>query len=565
MKRSALVLLCLCLLVVSPAPARAQTIDEARRLAGLCEVWGLLKYFHPSVVAIAPSDWDNVFIDAVPRFKAATSSRSFNQEVANLLGVAGLSYVFRELRVGIPRTAAPLGPALKWIDDATLFQPETRLLLKAIALARTDVTRPFAKSVAGTTNPDFSGDTTYYTSGPAFPDERVRLLALARFWNMVLYYAPNRDLMDHDWVGRLPELVPSFTRAATAMEYGLAVAEMTASINDAHAFTGSAALTAYWGINAAPVEFRLVEGRSIITRVVTQMLPAGLDVRVGDVVTQIDGVPAETRRASLRRYVNGSNEASLERNIHDLMRRTNGTRMVLTVERAGALVNLEFDCPTYSAVTTALSDTSSQSTWSILPGNIGCLNMGKLQVADVPAVMEQLKTSRGMVIDIRNYPNGALYDVGVYLTRELRNFVRFSFPDYSHPGTFIFGKNYSVGPGTPNAWGALPTPSFTYAGKVVVLVNQETQSHAEYTAMAFQAVPGVVVMGSQTAGADGNVSLIKLPGGAYTYFSGLGVFYPDGRCAQRAGITVNIEVKPTIRGIQDGRDEVLEAAIQFLR
>jgi C-terminal processing protease CtpA/Prc len=71
-----------------------------------------------------------------------------------------------------------------------------------------------------------------------------------------------------------------------------------------------------------------------------------------------------------------------------------------------------------------------------------------------------------------------------------------------------------------------------------------------------------VVIGSTTAGADGDVSQIPLPGGLNTMISGLGVFYPDQKPTQRIGIVPDIEVKPTIAGIRDGRDEVLEVAIR---
>ncbi len=73
------------------------------------------------------------------------------------------------------------------------------------------------------------------------------------------------------------------------------------------------------------------------------------------------------------------------------------------------------------------------------------------------------------------------------------------------------------------------------------------------------------MVGSQTAGADGNVSLIRLPGGITTYFSGLGVFYPDGKPTQRVGIVPDVVVTPTIKGLREGRDEVLEAALAILQ
>ena len=70
------------------------------------------------------------------------------------------------------------------------------------------------------------------------------------------------------------------------------------------------------------------------------------------------------------------------------------------------------------------------------------------------------------------------------------------------------------------------------------------------------------MVGSTTAGADGNVSAIPLPGGLRSMFSGIGVFYPDKRPTQKVGILPDIEVKPTIAGIREGRDEVLEEAIR---
>jgi len=82
--------------------------------------------------------------------------------------------------------------------------------------------------------------------------------------------------------------------------------------------------------------------------------------------------------------------------------------------------------------------------------------------------------------------------------------------------------------------------------------------------MAFRAAPQSIVVGSTTAGADGNVSAIPLPGGLGTMISGIGVFYPDKRPTQRVGIVPDVEVKPTLAGIRAGRDEVLEAAIRHI-
>jgi C-terminal processing protease CtpA/Prc len=134
---------------------------------------------------------------------------------------------------------------------------------------------------------------------------------------------------------------------------------------------------------------------------------------------------------------------------------------------------------------------------------------------------------------------------------DVLTFVRWPATDRLRLLAFHAIPSVSLGPSAPH-----------YDGKVVILVDETTQSSAEYHAMALQATPNAVVVGSTTAGADGNVSWIALPGGFKTLISGLGVFYPNGSPTQRVGIRVDVDVSPSIAGIRDGRDEVLESAIR---
>jgi len=83
--------------------------------------------------------------------------------------------------------------------------------------------------------------------------------------------------------------------------------------------------------------------------------------------------------------------------------------------------------------------------------------------------------------------------------------------------------------------------------------------------MALRVAPKATVIGSTTAGADGNVSTIILPGNIRTMISGLGVYYPDGSETQRVGIAPDIVVRPTISGIRRGKDEVLDKAIEVIK
>src|SRR5690606_572115 len=148
--------------------------------------------------------------------------------------------------------------------------------------------------------------------------------------------------------------------------------------------------------------------------------------------------------------------------------------------------------------------------------------------------------TRGRVIDIRSYPKEfVVFALGGRLVDRRTEFARITRGDAANPGTFTFADPIPVVPIQPK-----------YEGQVAILVDESSISQSEYTAMALRAGPGAVVVGSTTAGADGNVSRIPLPGGLTTLVSGIGVFYPDGTPTQRVGIIPDIEARPTIEGIR---------------
>ena len=143
-----------------------------------------------------------------------------------------------------------------------------------------------------------------------------------------------------------------------------------------------------------------------------------------------------------------------------------------------------------------------------------------------------------------------VHTLGSYLGTYGEPFVKFSYGSIAEPGLFQLTPLTKSGKKIDNR----------YQGKVVVLVNAVTQSNAEFVTMAFQTAPNVRVIGNTTAGADGNVSSILLPGGFKTWISGIGVYYPDGTNTQQTGIKIDVVVQPTIQGIINGKDEVLEKA-----
>jgi hypothetical protein len=160
-------------------PAGADALDQGARLSAFAKVWGLLKYFHPSV-AQGTSSWDQVLVDELPLIQAAATKSEFNDEILRLVRSAGSA---PRVTAGAPLDQSEADPAFRWIDDDQLFDPSTIRELKTIRYAVAPSSNRYIRPVANVANPDFSSEASYDT--PAYPSTGMRFLALARFWNMV--------------------------------------------------------------------------------------------------------------------------------------------------------------------------------------------------------------------------------------------------------------------------------------------------------------------------------------------------------------------------------------------
>jgi len=551
--RRRILLIAVCVLAATAAPRAADPLDPTARLAALGEIWGLLKYYHPGVAA-GSIDWDAALVSEIPLVESTSTKAEFNDELLRFMTSAGSP---APVPAGVSLDSPETDSHFAWIDDAQLFAPETIQALKVVRNALVVGSNRFVRSAPGVGNPDFSNEKSY--SALNYPSREMRLLSLFRYWNMVQYYYPDRDLIDRTWTDVLAAGIPRFTTAADATGYYLEICRLTASITDTHASVPYGPEAAgYFGVNMPGLRIRYIESQTVVTQVFDRFA-LGADIRPGDVITDVDGVDAAARRAAIRPYVSASNEPALQRVIDSYVLQTSTTWIDLGVLRDGVRKTVRM---TAFAISTVLAEGANQDAlqpkWKILDGNVGYVNMGQLQQSDVTTMMAALRGTRAIVFDGRNYPNGTLYLIAQQLNPGPREFVRFTQPDYRQPGTsrFIPGT-FTAGPSTPTA--------DYYRGQVLLLADERTQSQAEFTLMALKTAPDVTLVGSQTAGADGNVSFITLPGSVQTYFSGLGVYFPDGTNTQRIGIVPDVEVHPTIAGVQAGVDEVLQRALALVR
>ena len=189
--------------------------------------------------------------------------------------------------------------------------------------------------------------------------------------------------------------------------------------------------------------------------------------------------------------------------------------------------------------------------------NIGYINLVRIKNTDLESIFSILKNTQAIIIDLRDYPTISENDLLPYFVRTDKVFVKQTFADTKYPGRFIFEEGF----------GGSPTfeSNIKYKGKVVLLVDEATHSHAEWLAMCFKTVKNAIIIGSQTSGADGGVTSYEITNPFKISFTGKGVYYPNGQETQRVGIVPDIIVSPSINGIKNGKDDVLERAITFIK
>jgi C-terminal processing protease CtpA/Prc len=299
------------------------------------------------------------------------------------------------------------------------------------------------------------------------------------------------------------------------------------------------------------VEIRFIEGRAVVVAYTDEVEGPASGLETGDVILTLDGKPLDELVAAWRPYYSASNEATLMNDICRNLSRGPCGDSVVEVERDGRQEKLTVNRTTVPRPNWIERDRPGD-TFQLLSDEVAYLKLSSVTIADVPGYLDQAVGTKGLVVDIRNYPGEfVVFALGMRLITEETPFARFTVCDPANPGAFVWGKSLSLHPQAP-----------AYEGQVVILVNEASISQAEYTAMALRAGPNAMVVGSTTKGADGNVSQIPLPGGLKLMITGIGVFYPDKTPTQRVGIVPDVFVTPTIAGTVEGRDEVLEEALR---
>lgn len=521
---------------------------QVENLATLGRVWGFLKYHHPQITS-GQRQWDYDLFRIMPSILAARNHADANAVLFRWID--GLGIVANcTACVAFDTSAVELKPDVGWIYDKAALGVPLSERLQRIYANRTD-RQQFYISLAQNGNPAFQHELSY--AAIQFPDAGFQLLALFRFWNIMQYWAPYRTVAGENWPGVLEEFVPKVALAKDKDAFRLSMMALIARAHDTHAnLWSSIQLRPPVGDCALPVNVRFLDGQAVVTGYATKDAEEVSGLKTGDVLETIDGVAVTKLVETWTPLYADSNEAARLRDMARSLTKGRCGPSAIRVRRNDQVLQLSPNLQPVAGMSFLLTHDLPGETFRLLSKDVAYLKLSSVKASDVAHDIDLAKETKGLIVDIRNYPSEfVVFALGSLLVTEQTSFASFTQADLSNPGAFHFRDTTELKPGMPH-----------YSGKVVILVDEVSQSQAEYTAMALRSTPNATVVGSMTAGADGNVSSIPLPGELRTMISGLGVFYPDKRPTQRVGIRPDVEARPSLVGIRAGRDEVLEVGIR---
>jgi C-terminal processing protease CtpA/Prc len=335
--------------------------------------------------------------------------------------------------------------------------------------------------------------------------------------------------------------------ATTEREYTASILRSRTRIHDTHTFVHSRGADSFFGTYLLPMPLVFVEGNVLVEK-----SNPNVGVQRGDVLLSINGERVDSLIQNLRQYANASNEAIRNTIVAgNFLRYRTTSSATLEVRSDAGTKRVQVQCIPLSIYKPPAPPAKPMMRVIDSTQKLLYVDFTQITQAQIRATMDTIRQMHGVVFDLRGYPQDALYGMMSQL---------------ADPTPFAFVRRFGYWlPGQVIEYANSCGSKRTYMGKVVVLVNERAISHAEFTAMALQTIPGMKTVGSQTAGADGDVKVMRLPGGVAIALTSVGVYYPDKTPTQRKGVRIDVEAHPTIAGIRAGRDEVLEKGVEVLR
>jgi C-terminal processing protease CtpA/Prc len=345
-------------------------------------------------------------------------------------------------------------------------------------------------------------------------------------------------------------------RDTDSMRLTIALKQVAVALKDGHAQVLYRPLAGA-GIVPAPVRLRVLDGQlTIVQRYGIPPLEAGIEL--GDVIETINGIPWSKVAKPLAAELSFSTPWAHTLYVcNRILAGPSGGLIRLGINRGGKRFAIELP-----RIMTVASDGRIHERMGLparmLAGSVGYLDLDSLTPAGLSNALAVVGQAGKWIIDARGQGNRVAWDLAPQLaTKRTVAGVCVTRVDIADVGALPETQERQRELVIEPAKGARRR-------KVVVLVDERTQSQSEVSAMFFKAF-GAVILGSRTAGTVGDVTDIQAHPDVRISFSGQDVLTPQGLSLHGRGLDIDVQVRETPAAVRSGRDLPLEAAQRLLK
>ena len=422
-----------------------------------------------------------------------------------------------------------------------------------------------------------------FVNEPAYPSIGYRMLAAAKMFSVVNHFYPSRSSMQNDWDQAYKTTIPRFINAKDSIEYWQAVSQLHAMINDSHGFVSKSnewfslklnPLIQERGNYEPPFFTRLVENRIIVTDFFNDSVCKKMGISKGDIILSINGKDPIEMIESERKYQNAGNKESQDFYLSSFILFGNKDEVKkLKVQQVNGKIK-EIMMPVFNEfrgnwlmdnyVAGMFSQNHAQ-VLKMLTKDIGYADLTSPwnQITN-DSLIRMVKKAKGFILDMRGYPHNPdeillslLDSITIKIKPVVAKRISGDMPASSPRVIKVerWGLPYIVDEQeTLNIWNERRPNTGV---ELVILINGSAQSAAESLTNLFRNACNATIIGTPTAGANSFFVNYFIPGDLRLWLSGMPI--------ERSGIQPDIFIQPTIKGLQAGKDEVLERAIKYLQ
>jgi len=526
---------------------------QTQRIAAFGKVWGLMKYYHP-ILAGGNLNWNDSLRAYISKIKDCPSEKDFNSLLLNLFN-----------NVGYQSTGKKFLRSEKYYTQTfeTGWIQESRQLDSTIKRKLEDILVFFHSQK----NSLVIKESGIYDAAVTHNNQRDDLATLIIAWNIIKYEAPHLKLAEGHWDNLLEQYIPVVSVIKDPAKFEYALAEMVSKIRDSHGFVTLPNYEASLGIAYLPFSISLIENKNVIRKIDT-MAAKNYNINFGDIVEKINDVDVSMLRDSFRNISRGGHLKVRDAEVDEfyLTRVKSNEPVRITLRKPGNILMTIYVQPImnrrlYDPVTAKAKNKS----WAI-NDSVSCISLRYSSPKDIKTALRKIHHHKSIIIDNRGYPSGKTYsalfnrlDGG---NDRIINYYKQNNETFtgSFPGKYLNSPYYRL-----RGYANLLKPFYKkYKGKIIVLFDETTLSHAEFRNQGFSFIKNdVVSIGRNTAGADGAIYFRYLPGKIRIAFTGDIVTYPDGTSTQKTGMKPDFYVEDSIESLRKGKDDILEKSIEI--